>query len=731
MSDLFTTQQARQFDAVSAVSRLIATGDLDRKVLNEACNAAFNGSNANGAWSQRDSFEIMEQGLVHHARTLEPITSIEQIAILDQLSRALPTQTVRSEDQIRFQQFSTPLELAGLMILLAQPKPSDTVLEPSAGNGALVAMLPKVKGLHLNELDGKRKAILEMQFTNASVTSFDGAMLSAHLPKAILPTLILMNPPFARSEGRGKDRYAAVRHLRSAISRLAANGRVVAIMPEWFVAEGPMRKIYEATFDGCTVAQSYLLQKSYLKQGTSIAIRLLVIDKRPGPNQPMVIQGESVAKIASKIVIPARRTLPAPQPATLQPGQASISLFKAARSGKTSAVPLSKPRVSNAAIELNYTSLETPRPLGKQSGVYLPYRPSRLDICNAAAHPTALVESVAMGSIPAPVPDYRPKILERVLRDKLVSEAQLETLIYAGTAWSQFLPGRYKPDEEGVGLSPKEDGDQYRKGYFLGDGTGAGKGRQIAICILDSWLSGRRRNIWVSKNESLLEDARRDWQAIGGLAADIQPLSGWKIDEPITMGDGILFITFPTLRSQRQDATRLRQVLNWAGSNYEGIMAFDESHEMGGVAGGEGALGKTKGSQQGIAGVRLQNHLPLARVLYASATGASDVNNLAYAVRLGLWGEGTSFANRENFISEIRAGGIAAMELVSRDLKALGLYQARALSFAGVEYEVLKHPLSESQIQIYDAYADAWTVLCAARHNSAYREEAVMRRNAA
>src|SRR3546814_17574235 len=73
----------------------------------------------------------------------------------------------------------------------------------------------------------------------------------------------------------------------------------------------------------------------------------------------------------------------------------------------------------------------------------------------------------------------------------------------------------------------------YRKGYFLGDGTGAGKGRQVAACILDNWLQGRRRNIWVSKNETLLEDARRDWTALGGLAADIQPLSTWKIDQLI------------------------------------------------------------------------------------------------------------------------------------------------------------------------------------------------------
>src|SRR3546814_15217416 len=96
---------------------------------------------------------------------------------------------------------------------------------------------------------------------------------------------------------------------------------------------------------------------------------------------------------------------------------------------------------------------------------------------------------------------------------------------------------------------------------------------------------------------------------------------------------------------------------------------------MGGVRGGEGALGPKEGSQQGICGVLLQNHLPGARVLYASATGASDVNNLAYAVRLGLWGPGTAFDDREQFIAGIRKGGIAAMELVARDLKALGLYK--------------------------------------------------------
>jgi protein strawberry notch len=48
---------------------------------------------------------------------------------------------------------------------------------------------------------------------------------------------------------------------------------------------------------------------------------------------------------------------------------------------------------------------------------------------------------------------------------------------------------------------------------------------------------------------------------------------------------------------------------------------------------------------------------------------------------------------------------------VARDLKALGLYAARALSFAGVEYDILEHRLSPGQVAIYDAYADAWAII--------------------
>ena len=49
----------------------------------------------------------------------------------------LLTETRRSEQQIRLQQFSTPLPYAALAVRAAAIRNGETVLEPSAGTGAL------------------------------------------------------------------------------------------------------------------------------------------------------------------------------------------------------------------------------------------------------------------------------------------------------------------------------------------------------------------------------------------------------------------------------------------------------------------------------------------------------------------------------------------------------------------------------------------------------------------
>lgn len=60
--------------------------------------------------------------------------------------------------------------------------------------------------------------------------------------------------------------------------------------------------------------------------------------------------------------------------------------------------------------------------------------------------------------------------------------------------------------------------------------------------------------------------------------------------------------------------------------------------------------GSSKPTKTGQCVLELQKKLPKARVVYASATGASEPRNMAYMSRLGLWGEGTPFTEFGDFI---------------------------------------------------------------------------------
>ena len=698
--------------AARTIAANLASGEpITRRQLHTLLTDHFGGTDADGRWSVRDAHIALELAQTEYLQANAQIDLTTSAADADRMFTALefglPTQTNRSDEQIEWQQFATPPRLAWLAARACALVADELVLEPSAGTGMLAVWAAKAGSrLVLNEISPLRRDCLSALFPAARVTGHDAELIDELLDPAIIPSVVLMNPPYSHGIERGHDSRTGSRHLRSAWNRLASGGRLVAIMPEWF----DCTKFLAGLKGPISLRLNAAAERAFVRQGTGITTRLLIFDKVEGSNEPVAIRTNDFRQLVDLVdALPARASLEAVTEQSNLPARAPFRLVAVPRRPLPTPARITPP--ASAIGSLTYQSLETPAPLAPQVGHYLPYRPSRIVIDGAAGHPTPLVESVAMGSIAAPMPEAVPQLPDGLVAKGLLSAAQAETLIYASSAHARDLPGRFEPEDKGCSLKASAEGQAYRQGYFLGDGTGAGKGRQVASVILDRWVRGERRHIWISKNEALLEDARRDWTALGGLPIDIQPLASWKLGTPIALRDGILFVTYPTLRSGRSDATRLDQILAWAGEEFDGVIVFDEAHAMANAAGGEGSRGKVKGSEQGIAGVRLQNLLPRARVLYASATGASDVNNLAYATRLGLWGPETAFANREAFVADIRDGGIAAMELVARDLKSLGLYTARALSFAGVEYEILEHCLTEDQIAIYDAYAEAWAII--------------------
>ena len=100
--------------------------------------------------------------------------------------------------------------------------------------------------------------------------------------------------------------------------------------------------------------------------------------------------------------------------------------------------------------------------------------------------------------------------------------------------------------------------------------------------------------------------------------------------------------------------------------------------------------------------------MPALRTVSLSATAATDVMNLGYLDRLGLWGPGTPFPGGfTQFAAEISHGGMSAMEMIARELKSQGKYVSRTLTYKGVKYSEIEHKVTEDQKKVY-ATAKAW-----------------------
>ncbi|CAD7969162.1 unnamed protein product [Amoebophrya sp. A120] len=142
------------------------------------------------------------------------------------------------------------------------------------------------------------------------------------------------------------------------------------------------------------------------------------------------------------------------------------------------------------------------------------------------------------------------------------------------------------------------------------------------------------------------------------------------------------------------------------GNRTLGILAFDEAHKAKNLqirTKKDGTVDKSQSSKIGLAVCDWQElYCRNSKVVYASATAATEVNNMGYMSRLGLWGPEKVYKTFQDFSKSISSGGVTAMEVVAINLKAYGVMSCRSLSYCGCEFSQIPMELTEKMQRTYD-----------------------------
>lgn len=236
----------------------------------------------------RDQYEL---ALVEIGRT---IARNESLSVEDRWTQLLTlyttspgiSETARTSDVKGLQQYSTPLPLAFLLDEYVNISEIGSVLEPSAGNGALL-IEAKTKAVSANEVDPRRARNLMQQ--GYSVQQRDSSHGLGNIFGQNLFDAVVMNPPFGGPEENYhgwplKGEYVAVAHT---LEHLKPNSKAAIIVGGHVTFDSKDRMIgkdlpffnwlnkYFNVEDVIQVAGSM-----YYKMGASYPLKVILINGR-------------------------------------------------------------------------------------------------------------------------------------------------------------------------------------------------------------------------------------------------------------------------------------------------------------------------------------------------------------------------------------------------------------------------------------------------------------------
>lgn len=166
--------------------------------------------------------------------------------------------------------FPTPEPLGYKMVEWAGLGEGDSVLEPSAGHGAIARYVPKTNELVSIEPSQSLFTKLQLKagglgrkFLNNTFENY--ALNNKH-------DVIVMNPPF------GKAGALAIQHIDKAFKHLDEGGRIVAIIPRGST-DKKFEKWYNEQKNIAMRAEVILPDILFQQAGTRVACRVVVLDK--------------------------------------------------------------------------------------------------------------------------------------------------------------------------------------------------------------------------------------------------------------------------------------------------------------------------------------------------------------------------------------------------------------------------------------------------------------------